>query len=131
MIDLLDYECVTAHSKNGFFKRLFFLYGLILALSASSCVISISKPCQDGGDPARETSFRGNRTCTQKRDPQGKYVNHGLYQEWHLNGKLALEGYYKMGKKDGRWIEYNPEGRKVSEKLYDYGLQIPEKPQKP
>jgi antitoxin component YwqK of YwqJK toxin-antitoxin module len=82
----------------------------------------------DGGEPARDVPFKGDRRCAQKRGPDGKYVNHGLYQEWHPNGKLALEGHYKMGKKDGKWIEYDPTGHKVSTLNYEDGVEVSEKP---
>ena len=32
-----------------------------------------------------------------------------------------------MGKKDGRWIEYDPNGRKVSQRFYEDGVDVPEK----
>lgn len=84
-------------------------------------------PCLDGGEPPRDVPFNGDRKCNQKRGPDGKYVNNGLYREWHPNGKLALEGYYKMGKKDGQWTEYDPTGHKVSTQYFDNGEEAPEK----
>lgn len=84
-------------------------------------------PCLEGGDPARDVPFQGDRKCSQKRGPDGKYINNGLYREWHPNGRLALEGYYKMGKKDGVWTEYDPTGHKVSTKYFDDGEEAPEK----
>ncbi|MFL5812638.1 MAG: toxin-antitoxin system YwqK family antitoxin, partial [Bdellovibrionia bacterium] len=99
---------------------------LILSLlSLSSCMTTRRHPCLEGGEPPRDVPFNGDRKCMQKRGPDGKYVNNGLYREWHPNGKLALEGFYKMGKKDGQWTEYDPTGHKVSTKYFEEGEEAP------
>lgn len=95
--------------------------------TACGCAFAPSHPCQEAGEPARDVPFKGDKRCSQTRTPNGKYVNQGPYQEWYPNGKLALEGGYKMGKKDGRWIEYDPNGRKVSQRFYEDGVDVPEK----
>src|SRR5947209_4099455 len=87
------------------------------------CAGAPSHPCSDGGAPARETPFRGNRQCEQRRGPDGKYVNDGIYREWHPNGRLALEGHYREGRQDGRWTLWDENGRKISERVYDNGVE--------
>ncbi len=100
---------------------------LILGILSTSCMTTRPHPCVEGGEPARDVPFKGDRRCAQKRGPDGKYINNGYYQEWHPNGKLALEGNYKMGKKDGVWNEYDATGHKVSSKYFDEGVEAPEK----
>ena len=34
----------------------------------------------------------------------------GLYTGWYENGQKRLEGTYKDGEKDGKWIYYNEDG---------------------
>jgi antitoxin component YwqK of YwqJK toxin-antitoxin module len=43
-------------------------------------------------------------------DHEGKYIQHGEYNQWHENGNLKLMGSYKKGKKDGRWFSYDEKG---------------------
>jgi antitoxin component YwqK of YwqJK toxin-antitoxin module len=96
---------------------------LLLALSCISCATP-SHPCLQGGEPARETPFIGDKQCTQKKNKDGAYVNEGLYREWYPNGKLALEGFYKDGHKDGVWVEYSSiDGRKISEHYFEDGVE--------
>jgi hypothetical protein len=99
---------------------------MILVLS-SSCVTHRRKPCTEGGQSAREpaTVFRGTKRCYQDLDKSGHLVNHGKYYEWYVSDKLALEGEYKEGKKTGRWIEYDETGKKISDKHYLDGKEIP------
>ena len=39
----------------------------------------------------------------------------GLYQIWHKNGQLMIEGHYRDGKKLGVWRNWDKRGRLVSE----------------
>lgn len=46
------------------------------------------------------------------------YVNNqldGKYQIFFENGKTSIEGYYKEGKCDGKWIFYDEEGKVTNE----------------
>jgi hypothetical protein len=99
-----------------------FLIATAAALLAPGC--AISHPCQEAGEPAREVPFKGNKQCTQHQDPSGHYVNDGQYREWHPNGKLALDGRYKMGRRDGKWKFYDPEGRQNAERNYEDGIEV-------
>jgi hypothetical protein len=105
---------------------------ILVLLTASvvlmtSCSTSRSRPCSEGGQPPRETSipFKGTKRCFQVKDESGKYVNHGKYFEWFGSEKIAITGEYKLGKKSGRWIEYDETGKKISDKYYDEGKEIP------
>lgn len=100
------------------------LIGLITA--AAGCATGSSHPCLEAGDPPRdtETPFRGDRQCVQRKDPSGNYVNDGRYREWHPNGQLALEGMYRMGRKQGKWTLWDSQGRKIAEKYYEDGVEV-------
>jgi hypothetical protein len=95
----------------------------ILGVQLSGCAFSVSKPCTEGGDPAREKPVRGTKQCYQQKDASGHYVNNGKYLEWHPNGLRATEGEYKLGRKDGKWSEWDDTGRLVSERWFDNGVE--------
>lgn len=92
----------------------------------SSCSTTRQKPCSEGGQPARESTapFKGTKKCYQEMDKAGVYLNHGRYYEWHENEKIAIIGEYKMGKKVGRWIEYNEKGEKIADKYFNEGKEV-------
>lgn len=106
-----------------------FYLSFVLVLSfLAGCSGKILKPCTEGGQPphaAADIPFRGTKRCLQVQDKEGITVNHGKYYEWHLNDRLATEGEYKMGKKTGRWIEYNEQGTKVTDLYFENGKEIP------
>lgn len=102
--------------------------GLLILLGSlllTSCKTIVQKPCQAGGQPAREIIFKGTHQCEQKKDQYGKYVNHGRYVEWYPDGSVALEGEYREGLKDGKWTEYDQAGKRISEKWFDKGKEVP------
>lgn len=83
---------------------------------------------QRGGQPAHESvtvPLRGARSCYQKKNSDGVYVNDGKYFEWYPDEKIALTGEYSMGKKTGRWIEYDETGKKISDQYYNEGKEMP------
>ena len=92
----------------------------------SSCSINRTKPCTHGGQPAREptSAFQGIKKCYQARDKFGVLLNDGKYYEWFNNDKIALTGEYKMGKKTGRWIVYDEDGKKVSDQYFEEGKEV-------
>lgn len=94
-------------------------------LTASSCAFSRFKPCTDGGEPALTKPTGGTRQCVTQLGPNGKEQNHGGYREWHPNGKLAVEGEYYEGKKNGRWTEWDAEGKKLGERFFRFGKEVP------
>src|SRR5689334_19401019 len=87
----------------------------------SAC--AITRPCGEGGDTAWRTRFEGDQTCFQVKDASGHVVNHGEYRYLGSDGKARLEGQFFMGKKHGRWVEYNSSGEPVLEKFYDHGVE--------
>jgi antitoxin component YwqK of YwqJK toxin-antitoxin module len=97
------------------------VFFIIIASCVVSCATSHKRPCTEGGQPAREGNigFQGIKRCYQKEDKSGKVVNDGKYFEWYNSDKIALTGQYKLGKKVGRWIEYNEKGEKISDKYFD------------
>jgi hypothetical protein len=102
---------------------------LLVLISLSGCVTANRHPCSEGSQPARErwgAPFKGIKKCYQAKDRLGKYVNNGKYYEWYQSDKIALVGEYKMGKKTGRWIEYDENGNKVTELFYEEGKEVPE-----
>ncbi|HLE00169.1 MAG TPA: hypothetical protein VJB59_07915 [Bdellovibrionota bacterium] len=99
--------------------------GIVLVCCA--CASTPSRPCSEGGEPPRDKPFRGTKQCTQKKDQLGQFVNNGPYFEWYPNGKKALEGEYKTGRKNGRWIEWDEKGQKISDRYFEDGKLVPAK----
>ncbi len=97
----------------------------LLACAVMACSTVAHHPCQEGGEPARAGKWPGNRKCEQTYSKvAGKHLNDGKYVDWYVNGKRALVGEYKMGKKHGGWTEYDEEGKKLWEKWYVEGKEV-------
>jgi len=105
------------------------LYAMLFPLSLTACATIVSKPCATGGEPPRSTPFKGTKQCIQRKDPAGRYLNDGKYVEWYPNGNLALQGEYKMGRKTGKWMEWDIDGKKISERWFEDGQE--QKPTRP
>ncbi len=104
--------------------------GLGAALFLVSCSFVRVRPCTSGGQPAHDTPVAsiGVQKCTQVTDPvSGKTVNEGKYYEWYENEVLAVEGEYKAGKKSGRWIEYDSDGNRSSDRYFLDGKEVPKR----
>ena len=102
------------------------LLPLQLVFLLTSCAFGPTRPCQDAGEPAREkpAEFKGTRQCSQKKDPAtGKYVNDGPYIEWYPGGERALVGEFRNGKRNGKWYEYAPDGKLLSERWFENGKE--------
>lgn len=94
----------------------------------TGCATTREKPCLNGGQPARDARdkpFNGDRRCTQRKNSEGQYVNDGLYREIYPNGRVALEGEYKDGKKVGIWTEYDEKGKKIAVRHWVRGVEVP------
>ncbi len=103
------------------------MWRALLLVLLTSCSFAHKKPCTSGGQPAREDGeFVGKKRCDQVIDSfSGKPTNQGKYFEWFDNDKLALEGEYKNGKKSGRWIIYDEDGKKISDLYFENGKEVP------
>ena len=97
-------------------------YSLILLFFASACS-SGYKPCAQGGDVTWANKIHGDRVCYQKRQKDGTYLNEGHYRQYYDNGKIAIEGQFKDGKKEGIWTQYDEKGEANLEKYYEKGVE--------
>ncbi|MCC7441917.1 MAG: hypothetical protein IT285_09800 [Bdellovibrionales bacterium] len=92
------------------------------ALLASGCIST--RPCEGGGDVSWEPTIKGDRHCHQKRHPKTqRWVNHGQFRQFDEKGQKRVEGMYKLGEKDGIWIQYAEDGKKIKEKYFEDGVE--------
>jgi len=105
-------------------------YGFIIWMIICSLGCSTTRPCTEGGDITWRKVFKGNRHCYKKTLDDGQVVNHGEYIEEYPNGKIAIKGAFKDGKKHGVWIEYNEKEEPVMEKYFHDGVDKPVPPPK-
>lgn len=102
---------------------------LTSATAGAGCAVKITRPCSEGGDVSWRSSktqdgnLIGDKHCIQKKLDDGRYVNHGIYKLKHPNGKLALEGRFELGKKEGFWSEFDEKGEKVAERYFEAGVE--------
>lgn len=99
-----------------------FVVAFVALSLLSSC--SISKPCSDAGDTSWVPQIIGDKSCAQKTQEDGTVVNDGgfrqIYQETRT---VALVGAFKNGKKHGIWQYYDPQGKLLSLKYFDRGIE--------
>jgi hypothetical protein len=106
-------------------KRIF-----LILLIVTSCLYSCSttRPCSKGGDlfwyPEIKKEHQGTKSCKQQ-EFEGVILNHGEYKEYYRTGKLAIQGQFYKGKKEGLWTMFNENGDKVIERLYVNGTETP------
>src|SRR5687768_15384295 len=74
-------------------------------------------PYHDGG-PIR---FRYARYLSPAGD---KWIRHGLFRAYHMNGRLASEGYYHHGLEEGVWRDYHENGQLAAEGAYEGGKEV-------
>lgn len=104
------------------------ILNLAVLLGSTACSTSRYRPCSTGGQAPYETpptDLGRIKRCYRSPDQDGKLVNDGKYFEWYSNDRIAVVGEYKMGKKTGRWIEFDPRGIKVSDRYFEDGKEIP------
>ncbi len=66
----------------------------------------------------------GDKRCAQKTLTNGKVVNHGLFrQAYQTTGRIALEGNFEDGKKEGIWSFYGEDEHLISVKYYEKGVE--------
>jgi hypothetical protein len=51
-------------------------------------------------------------------------VRHGRFANYHGNGQLQTVGYYRDGKFDGRWCDFDEKGVLQGEKIWRRGRQV-------
>jgi hypothetical protein len=125
---------------NPFCFRLVFrgVFGVFLASCASA---TAQKYCTRSGQPARErdqpqVSYgqksdpkdlprMGDVQCELTTDKEGQIVKEGNYIEWFSDGKPAIRGEYREGKKTGKWLEWDRSGKLVSERWFEDGVETP------
>lgn len=82
------------------------------------------KPCSDAGDTTWNPKILGDKRCGQKRMPDGKFVNDGpFYQYYQSNHRLALEGQFVGGLKQGIWLHYGEDGNLKTAKFFEKGVE--------
>ncbi len=105
------------------------LMGLVAGLVLTAC--STTRPCTSGGDTRWDKKIKGDQTCIKTKLPDGREVNHGLYRQLYMNGKVAIEGSFFEGEKDGIWSEYDEKGKKTKERYFEKGIEKPYAPPSP
>ena len=95
---------------------------LVLMGMLSGC--AISKPCSEAGDITWNPKIVGDKLCTQKKNKDGKYVNDGPFRQiYQTTGKVALEGQFEGGKKQGIWLYYGEDQQLKAARYYDQGVE--------
>ncbi|MDR3615070.1 MAG: hypothetical protein P4L53_16030 [Candidatus Obscuribacterales bacterium] len=67
-----------------------------------------------------EIHFRYSRRLSED---ESRWIRHGLFVEYHLNGKVASEGTYVDGAEHGNWREYYETGNLAAEGRYENGQE--------
>ncbi len=93
----------------------------VISLGLSAC--AISHPCSEGGDTSWNPNIRGDKRCQKVQDPSGRYLNQGKYVQTYPGGKIAVEGEFLEGKRNGTWVQYNEKGERVMERYFDHGVE--------
>jgi antitoxin component YwqK of YwqJK toxin-antitoxin module len=65
----------------------------------------------------------GTSWIQQKIVKKGVTKFGGVYYEFYAGGKLKTKGYYKRGKRTGKWMYYYSSGKKSAEGYYDEGFK--------
>ena len=53
-----------------------------------------------------------------------RWVLHGFFLAYHVNGNVASEGHFTDGKEDGLWRDFHSNGVLASEGRYCLGRQV-------
>ncbi len=59
-----------------------------------------------------------------KNDPRGKLIRKGAYLRYHPNGRIATEGNYTTGLKNGNWLYYNADGSVLKTEIWRNGKLV-------
>lgn len=110
---------------------LLFMLTVLIVITGPTALLSgcaISRPCSEAGDTTWTNPgypIKGDKKCRQVKNSEGQYVNDGKFQWFYMSGKLALEGEFKNGFKNGIWIQYEEKsGRPLMEKNFISGKEV-------
>lgn len=70
-----------------------------------------------------ETQFRYTRYLSSDGT---RWIRHGLFEAYHLNGALASRGSYADGLEQGLWSDYHSNGQLAAEGNYERGIEFGE-----
>ena len=70
-----------------------------------------------------EIKFRYSRYLSEDG---ARWVRHGLFRAYHMNGTLASEGEYIDGLEQGLWRDYHENGQLAAEGYYEKGEEVGE-----
>lgn len=94
----------------------------LIVISLSAC--SVTKPCSEGGDVSWNPKIVGDKRCAQKEFPGKRMLNHGAFtQAYKSTGRIALEGEFDEGRKQGIWKYYAEDGSLKAVKYFDRGVE--------
>jgi antitoxin component YwqK of YwqJK toxin-antitoxin module len=57
-------------------------------------------------------------------DDGERWIRHGLFRAYYIDGTLASEGSYHHGLEHGLWRDYHVNGRLAAEGRYDCGVEV-------
>jgi periplasmic protein TonB len=84
---------------------------ILLFIAIKSFSQQTKEVTEESGDKSSRVKLKYS---VLKDDPN---IKHGPYQ-FYFTGKLAINGFYKMDKKDSVWLRYNNRGALVSKKMF-------------
>ncbi len=94
----------------------------LISVILSGC--AVNKPCSEAGDVSWIPKVVGDKMCTQKKNKEGKTVNDGIFRQiYESNHKLALEGQFEEGKKQGIWLYYGENQQLIMAKYFEQGVE--------
>lgn len=96
---------------------------LIVCAGLAGCALNRTKPCSRAGDTSWYPPITGNMQCYQSKAPNGELIDQGQFRQYYPSGKLALEGEFQSGRKNGLWIQYNEKGERIAEKWFENGIE--------
>lgn len=71
-----------------------------------------------------ETGQLHYRYARYMSDDGTRWIRHGLFMAYHLNGNLASEGSYDHGLEHGLWRDYHENGKLAAEGQYEKGKEV-------
>jgi len=80
-------------------------------------------PCPRGAELLGDAPPDGTEQWCQRRGANDQFVKHGLFREWHKNGRKKVVGQYTDGKRHGPWREWYRSGQPSLEGHYTHGEQ--------